>query len=158
MVELVVEPIQLVVDPVLEPVQLSIDPVVESAHVDVVHESQEGLDVLSEATLVVASPPVPQGSPPPPPPLAIILPSSVSTKVITLSLTPNIPSLIQHFFYRHLNLLACDPDILIPSYIVHNGLLSHLASILFYQDDAPSVFGPQLPTGGLLGVPYSDSD
>jgi hypothetical protein len=36
---------------------------------------------------------------------------------------------------------------------VDNGLLSHLASILFDQDDAPSVFGPQLPAGGLPLVP-----
>jgi hypothetical protein len=140
--EPVVEHVQLVVDPVLEPVQLAIEPMVESVHVDAVPESQDCLAILSEAALAVSSAPVPRGNPPPPSPLAVILPSSVSTKVITLSLTPNIPSPIQHFFYRHLNLLACDLDIFIPSYIMDNGLLSHLASIIFVQDDAPSVFGP----------------
>jgi hypothetical protein len=49
----------------VEPVQLDIDPVVESVQVDVVPESQEGLTILSEAALAVASAPVPRGSPPP---------------------------------------------------------------------------------------------
>jgi hypothetical protein len=147
--EHVVEPIQFFVDPVLEPAQLSSNPVVESSPVDVVPESQEGLVVLSEAALAVAPATVPRGSPPPLTPLAVVLPSLVSVKVLTLLIMPNIPSLIQHFFYRDLNLLDSDPDILIPPYIVDIGLLSHLASILFVQDDAPSVFSPQLPDGGL---------
>jgi hypothetical protein len=54
-----------VLEPVVEPVQLDIDPVVESVQVDVVPESQEGLTILSEAALAVASAPVPRGSPPP---------------------------------------------------------------------------------------------
>jgi hypothetical protein len=142
----------------MEPAQLALNLVVQSVHVDAAPKSQEGLVVLSEASLADASASRPRGSSPLPTPLAVVLPSSVSDKVLSLLILPSIPPLIQHFFYRHLNLLDCDPGILIPSYMVDIGLLSHLATILFVQDDAPSVFGPQLPAGGPTLVPYSDSD